>query len=359
MIFIFGFGKKAAKPTFKQRVAEFWDWYPQVADRFYRTIEAGQCEGLAGEVSKFADKTLPRMSWVFGPGENGGHSFTLTGEGDVPRQLLAEYWLSRAPQIPKWTFYAARQPSPTEKLQDIAIRVSDHDQIDADSMLLQTTVDEEAKVVDLIAWHPLFEHLPEEHHFQILFLLLDEALGEFGTQTWIGDIKIEPLPEGGTTRKLIELPQFLQQVAAYHEWEKLSPLESYTLYEVPEQSNSPRGDTVVGTSCIPRVVFELLENGGKLSEDPLAETGAEFVYIAIDGDVFPSGKQSDVRGNIEDALHEALEKSLCGRTLGGAFGLNESYIDIILFDGPEGRQIIEATLEELQLRGRAEIRSFV
>ncbi len=63
--------------SFKDRVAEFWGWYASVADRFFQEIEAGQCANLTTEVRRQCDKLLPALSWVFGPGENGGHSFTL------------------------------------------------------------------------------------------------------------------------------------------------------------------------------------------------------------------------------------------------------------------------------------------
>src|SRR5688572_1960039 len=98
-------------PTFKERTEAFWDWYAGVAARFYETIEAGNCEVLAKEVGKKVNELLPGFAWVFGPGEGGvGHSFTLSGDGDPHKQLLALYWRSRAPQIPGWTFYPSRQP---------------------------------------------------------------------------------------------------------------------------------------------------------------------------------------------------------------------------------------------------------
>lgn len=344
--------------TFKERVDRFWDWLPQVAGRFFETIESGRCEDLLPEVSEMMDETLPGLAWVFGPGENGGHSFTVSGEGVVAKQLLAEYWRSRAPEVPHWTFYASRQPSPPEKLKDFAIGVGDHERIDFETVLTRTSVDEEAQAIHLSAWHPAFERLPEEHHPQVLFLLLDEALGEFGTEMWLGEIQVEPIAPGNDTRPLVELPAFVRQVSDYYQWEKLPPLRSYSLFEVSEQSNCRRGDTVVGTTCIPDLVFEFLENDGELSEDPLEGTGAEFAYVAIDGSVFPEGEQTDVRANIEDALTDALEREGSGRTLGGAFGIDESYIDLILFDGDRSRQIVENVLRELQLHGRSRIESF-
>jgi hypothetical protein len=349
---------KTRSVTFKEQVGRFWNWYSQVADRLFETIERGRCQDLVAEVSELMEETLPQLAWVFGPGEGGGHSFTVSGEGVVAKQLLAEYWQSRAPQIPNWTFYASRQPSPPEKLKSFAIRVGDEAQVDFDSLLVKTSVDEEAQVVNIVAWHPALKHVPEEHHFQILFLLLDEALGEFGTQTWLGEIHIEPIAQGKDTRPLVELPAFVRHVNEFYKWDKLPPLRSYTLYEAPEQTDARRGDTVVGTTCIPDLIFEFLENGGELPEDPLDGTGAEFAYVVIDGSVFPEGSQTDVRGNIEDALADALESELSGRTLGGAFGIDESYIDLILFDGDRSRMIVQEVLNSLQLSGRSRIEDF-
>jgi hypothetical protein len=76
--------------TFKQRVEAFWTWYAEVADRFYQTIDDNQSSSLTDEVCAKVDELLPGMAWVFGPGEDGkGHSFTLSGEGILPKQLLA------------------------------------------------------------------------------------------------------------------------------------------------------------------------------------------------------------------------------------------------------------------------------
>lgn len=344
--------------TFKTRVADFWDWYQEVAERFYHTIEEGRCGDLAEEVSGFMDGKLPGLYWVFGPGEGGGHSFTVTGEGQVAKQLLAEYWQQCAPELPNWTFYASRQPCDPSRLTDIAIRVGEEEQVDVEGMLVKTDIDEERKAIDIIAWHPTLDAVPEEHHAQILFLLLDEVLGEFGTQMWLGEIKIQPFEPDKLTRPLLELPTFIQQLKEYHGWNPLPPLQSYTLYELPKTLDSRRGDTVVGTTGIANIVFDFLENDGVLPEDPYEGLGAELVYLAIDGSVFPDNEQSEVRGNIEDAVHLALQAEQSGRSLGGAFGIHESYIDLLLLDGSRSRDVVEATLDELQLSGRSRIESF-
>jgi hypothetical protein len=345
--------------TFKNRVTKFWDWYPRVAARLAAAIQQDHGDDLTSEIGDFMQQTLPNLSWVVGTGENEGHSFTLTGEGYKPKQLLAEYWHSRAVEIPNWTFYGSRQPTPSEQFKGMAIRVGEQEEVDVETFMLKTSVDNDTRVIHLVAWHPALKHVPEEHHIQILFLLLDEALGEFGTQTRLGEIKVEPITASEATRMLSELPEFVKQVADYHAWEYLSPLEAYTGYEVNSQSDSRRGDTVVGTTCIPDTVFEFLDNDGKLQEDPFEGIGAEFAYIAMDASIFPDGGQVDVRSNIENAVNDALESESSGRTLGGAFGTDHSYIDLLIFDGDNSRQIVRDTLDRLQLQNRSRIESFL
>ena len=355
---VFGFGKSSCETTFKDRVTAFWDWFPGVADRFFETIEAGRCRDLTTEVDDFMQTTLPHLGWVFGSGENGGHAFTVTGEGQVAKQLLAEYWHSRAVEIPNWTFYGSRQPTPAENLNNLAIAIGEQEEVDVETLTLKTSVDDESQTIDIIAWHPALERVPQEHHYQILFLLLDEVLGEFGTQTWLGDISIEPIAPHEKNKSLAELPEFIRQVSNYHKWDKLPPLKSYSLYQVSNQTTSRRGDTVVGTTGIPNIIFRFLENDGTLPEDPFEGTGAALAYVAMDSSVFPDGGQSEARGEIEDALSDALENEWSGRTLGGAFGTRESYIDLLLLDGTNSQQIVQETLNQLQLNGRSRIETF-
>lgn len=355
------FWKKKSKQTFRERVDEFWNWFPTVATRYQDLLLDKRGNEVVADAGRKLDKLLPGICWGFGiqnPDQR-SVSFNLTGEGQIGKQLLAEYWLSQEVEIPGWTFFGSRQPSTPDSLKDMQIAFGEEQSVDADSFLIRTSVDDEAQKIDIAAWHPTYASLGEEHHLPILFLFLDEALGEFGTDTWLGEIKIDSTVPEGETRLLTELPKFIDSIQQYHHWEKLSPLESYTGYEASEQSSSRRGDTVVGTTCVPNVLMEFLNNNGRLPDDPLPGTGAEFVYIAIDASVFSDGQQVDVRANIEDTIDSALRSQTAGRSLGGAFGINESYIEFLILDGENSRRIIQDTLKELQLGGRSRLETFL
>lgn len=352
---VFGFGKKQPLKTFKVRVTEFWDWFPKNAESLFQMIEAGETELLKDTVVPFMHETMPELAWVFGPGESGGHSFTVSGEGNLPKQLLAEFWLSLAPDVPRWTFHASRQPSSETQLAEMSVELRGGEAVSTTELLIHTNVEAESEQIDVTCWHPAFANLAEEDRYQILFLFLDEALGEFGTETWLGEIVVEPFDSDQNTISLDKLPTKIEQVKAYYKWEKFSPLQTYSVYEVSQQGNGPRGDTLFGSTSVPKVVMEFMERKGKLKDYSLKGTGASFAYLAIDGSVFPDGQQVDVRSNIEAAIGDALENENSGRVLGGAFGLSQSYIDLILFDGDTSEEIVNKMLCQLQLENRAKL----
>jgi hypothetical protein len=340
--------------TFKERVESFWHWYASVADQFYQTIERGQCTDLAPEVSAKVDELLPGFAWVFGPGAGGaGHSFTISGEGVLHRQLLALYCVSRAPQLDGWTFYPARQPG---KIEGIRMEFQG-EKFDPLEFWLTPSVDSESETVNLTVWHPLVPKLGPQALYSPLFLFLDEVLGEFGTGQWLGEINI------GNQRltdaiPLKELPMFIQQVQADTSWNKLPPGESVTLYE-PKTQNATllRGDILVGQTANLNLIQDYLQSGGQL-DDPLAGTGADYVFVAFPASFLPEGKQSEARGAIEDALESVLTEAHSGRLLGGAFGQEYAYLDLLLFDGQRSLDLVTQALREQNLPSGTAIHFF-
>jgi hypothetical protein len=187
-----GFGAMHTQPTFKARVEHFWHWYAQVAERFYKMLENDNDEDVVAETSDKVDELFPGFAWVYGPGEAGlgepGRSFTLSGEGLLQIQLLALYWLSRAPVLEGWTFYASRQPSAPEIIETMRINFEGQE-LDPLEFWLTPTADDEEEKVNLTVWHPLYAGVPEnEARVGAFWVFLDEVLGEYGTSQWIGQV---------------------------------------------------------------------------------------------------------------------------------------------------------------------------
>jgi len=351
---MFSIFKKQEPPTFKQRVERFWNWYTEAAPKIYRTIEERKSAGLAAEVSEKVAALGHSFAWVFGPGKGGGHSFTLSGEGVLQYQLLTQYWLSRAPRIEGWTFYAERQPG---SIKGVRMKIGDLD-FDPIEFWLTPMVNAEAEKIDLTVWHPLFDKLPGQNDkLRPLFLFLDEVLGEFGTGQWIGEINLndKQLPD---SIPLSELSGFIEDLQKTKGWIKLPPGLAMTLYHCENpHTQFLRGDILIGQAAQPQLINEYLKAHGKL-KDPLAGTGADYVFVTFPVGILPKGKQVDARGAIEDALNDALESAHSGRVLGGALGSKFGYVDLLIYDGSASLEIIRRILIEQNLPSGTAINFF-
>jgi len=328
--------------TFNERVDAFWSWFHTQAPRFRDTINAGKCATLADEISPRIDELLPGFSWVFGKGtEPGKHSFTLSGEGVIHRQLLALQWLARAPSIEHWTFHAARQAGP------ISGHVIELDElrIDPKAIWVTPSIDTEGERVDLTVWHPEWERIDASRRTTITFLFLDEALGEYGTGWWIGAIEFGK-HKLAQSFPLEELPGFTAKLAADKGWKKYPPGGVWTLYRTREsQGDFPRADVLTQNTCVPRLFVDFMESAGDY-EDPIKGTGADYVYLSLDKAHLPEGGEIARRGEIEDAIDAALTRTQSGRFIGGAMGRERAYCDVLIFDGQRSLDTLRLVLRE-------------
>ena len=211
--------------TLKQRVDGFWTWFAENAARFYETIEDKRCGDLTEEMSDAIDRWLTGMAWVFGPGpDRQGHSFTLSGEGIVAKQFIADYWQSRAPNLTGWTFYSSRQPS--EDGGSIVLELDEgKESFKPIEFWVSPYIDDQEEKIDIAVWHPSIQRLPERPRMMALFLILDELLGEHGTVNWIGEIKFseERLKD---SIPIEELKELIAEIEVEKGWKKYPRLKS-------------------------------------------------------------------------------------------------------------------------------------
>ena len=362
---MFGWGKKSVSAsnsnTFKMRIDEFWRWFSANADNFHAQLSNNACDVIVPDVEKKLNDLFPDLAWVFGPGDaENKHSFTLTGEGFMPKQLLAYQWYQQAPDLPGWNFYPAKQPTDPERLRGIAIQLRGGKQLDADKLTIASQFDSERNVFDITCSHPEFQGMQDEERDFLLMLLLDEALGEFGVAQYIGAIEFGPPPNNSKSMSLVEFPIYLEHARKYHDWEPRSIMNSYTLYELPTQNTKrPRGDSIGGTSLIPEIVGEYIERGKPLELDSLKKLGAEIAYLQFQTSNLDADQLVDSRSRIEDAINETLESHQSGRTLGGGIGTQNSYIDLLLTDGAHSRELVLQTVKQFGLHGKVIIETML
>jgi len=322
--------KSPIRTSFRQNVTMFWDWYAQRADRFLETIDAGRCEDLTPEITAAVDEYLPCLAWEFGPAAAGqtGRSFTLSPEGNPHRRFLSEHCVAQAPKLPGWTFYASRQPSPSFSANDVFQMHGE--EIRSGEIWVTAHPQQDHQLINLSAWHPSFERLPEKSAYQIVFILLDDALGEDTVEHQIGDVHIRNNKLAGSL-PIHELREEVEKIN--RNWEQPAPINCYRSYQLPEPSDEfPRADTIAGSTRHHRLINEFLLNEGKLDEDPFVGTGAVLAYVSIPTSALPRGDEARGRGELEDAVIASLERRGQGELIGGAIGVIYSYIDLLIYD---------------------------
>ncbi len=352
------FKKKTPQPkesTYKQKVIDFWDWYSVNAARLYEALDQGQSSTLVDEISDRVSLLSPSLGWVFGPGPDGdGHSFTITPEGDPHRSFLTNSWAEMAPELQGWTFYPNRQPSTDITGQSIVI----HDEkFKPEEFWITPTINAENENIDIIAWHPLFKDLPENQMFRILFLWLDEVLGEQGTNDWIGAINFKD-----TNLKqafpITELGEFVEGVCTDNEWKTKAPGKMFSVYKMDEtRSGFLRADIFSGCSSHMRLMNEHLSSKGNM-DDPLEGSGASFVFLSFNKTYLKKGDEVNMRGDIEECLDEVLLRNQSGQCIGGAIGTENAYIDLLILDGADSLALIREALTSFELPEGCAIYSF-
>jgi hypothetical protein len=200
--------------------------------------------------------------------------------------------------------------------------------------------------------------VPEnEARLGAFMVFLDEILGEYGTSEWIGTVTPSD-KQLADAIPLTELPGFIKRLESEKGWQKLLPGEGCTAYQREDPQNRyPRDDVFVGSTVLYDLILDYYDAEGDL-EDPLAGTGADYVFVSMDAQWFPEGQQMETRDVIENALAEALKSGQTGRVLGGAFGTHFVYLDLMLFDGQNSIRVIEQVLREQNLPGGTAINFF-
>ena len=157
---------------------------------------------------------------------------------------------------------------------------------------------------------------------------------------------------------MIQLPAYIDALWLEKGWSELSPLETYSGYGSEPSEGFERADTVAGYTCVPQVVLGYLNNRGALEEDPVEGTGAEYLYVKIldCGTEFQEDPLK-YRTAIEDEISKRLIGG--GYVVGGATGTDNSYVDVVIFDGNRSLAAIDEALGKMHLNGKYEIKPFV
>jgi hypothetical protein len=299
----------------------------------------------------------PKIMWEYGPAvRSDGHRLVLTPESAHELRPLVAKILERAPSLPGWEFYDARLP---EVLESTKATVRGRASYDIGDFLVRASVSDK-RLIDLCFYSPRIESAEDEQAFNAAFVATETLLGEHCLDRWVVTIEISPLTGRDVPRHAIKLDRLKGTVDAavesirdqlpprpHHEWAEEAEWTMWKLEPEPADDFPGQADLFVGKSPNPAMWIAAHSDRPFYSER-FTRCGETFCYLKVDGAEGLDDSAFADKGDIEDALDEALIPRGLSCQVGGGMGLRYAYIDLALTDVPAA---ITAIRERLQAGG--------
>lgn len=323
---------------FRVRTREAWDAF-LAGEEELRALLDQKDRGAVSEqlVTKCAEFLSPAFANpAFELGHNGEkYELILTPEGDRTRLFQLAYFQKRAPEalLDKWNILVGRTRSKQFGLRMYGQEVTLED--------VQAWVEEtEDGGLGLRLYCEKLASLKKEDEnqvYNILSILLDQALGELAAMRYVGYLDILDTPEAGEYVTLDKLAGFVTEKINPFGWERAddpeAACERYTAYKgkpSQEEDWALRQDVFAGVTCCVPLINAYFQ-GDDYYMDRLHQDGVVpgFFYYPLDG-----VDQKDFL-NLRDKMEEAI-LGRCGEDVatftGGATGTALGYLDFIAWD---------------------------
>lgn len=189
-----GFRARAATPE-----QAFWAWF-QNNDAALFDFEKDQ-EKIFDRLNREMNKVNPTLTFEFGPKQNGRRDFVISADGIKAAFPAVEALYAAAPTLPHWKIIKFR---PRRKPMDI-----EYQGVSVKASTVRVHLEVNGGMAGLTVYIPGYS--PDNKAFlAINYLLLDQALGEYDVETYVGEIRVEASPyPGEETLSLEELPAAL------------------------------------------------------------------------------------------------------------------------------------------------------
>jgi hypothetical protein len=192
-ISIFGFQTSRATPE-----QTFWKWF-EANDNMLYEFEKDQ-DRTFEKLKAQLNKINPNLTFEFGPRQNGVREFVISADGIKAAFPAVKSLFAAAPSLPHWKFIEFR---PRREPMDISFGDTT---IKGDSVKVK--MERAGDLVDLDVYVPGYSQAAHKAYFGAVFLMLDQALGEYDVETRVGRIQVEPAGSAtGQTYSLKDLPQ--------------------------------------------------------------------------------------------------------------------------------------------------------
>lgn len=341
-------------PSFKERAARFVAALEAAAPAIRTAFDRREPSAVAPRIQAAVDLLIPDLAWTLCPGRSDDRlGLALSPEGDRHVRLVTGWVAERHPQIGELDLFPSKPPNPAADSWTLGI--DDHE-LRAGEFRVAAQVDAAHAAVDVRLHHPAFARCEERTRSWAAFLWLDEALGEDLVMRGIGTIDTSAEPAGddtvGANQLRARVRALVQEIGGDPD---LPPAGSYSMIRIPDgtaRDGAFRADARFGTTRFLPLLSLWIDPG---AVDPLARVGAGYAAVAFPLDRLEEGHAAEQRGEVEDALDDALRRSDSGEVLGGLFGPNRAYVDLLMVDPDGAEDAVRAALASCARVAEAEL----
>ena len=191
----FFFGSRLAKAAPEDN---FWKWFSSNESTLY-DFDKNQ-EAIFNSLSIELHKVNPNLTFEFSPKIDGHREFVISADGIRDAFPAVEALYAKAPVLPRWKFIKFRQRHDPSDITYGGITIEARK-----VRVLIVREDQRAKLTIYVQGYSQAQH---KAYAPIVFLLLDQALGEYDVETNVGQIQIKSVTDAPTnTCTLAELPK--------------------------------------------------------------------------------------------------------------------------------------------------------
>ena len=190
-----------------ETIATFWAAWPDIR----KTLEQDLDEGEYGEGTELLTDAVEAihadLEWELREGRQAATALCLSS-GDPRLRPLAQRWVDAAPAADdRWEFHPARTPVGPEVFKIDGL------EIDPTEAQFSAELDPDAEHLSVVVAHPEFRGLDDANRFQATFRMVDDLLGEDGTEMWIGSVDATPIVPHHAS-PLTDLPRMVEELSA-------------------------------------------------------------------------------------------------------------------------------------------------
>ena len=294
-----------------EAIALFWETWQEIRGLLESDLEASTygegTEALTDAVEAINDD----LEWEVRDGHTARHALCLSS-GDPGLRHITQRWVDSAPQSDAtWEFHPARTAIEPEVFEIDGL------DIDPAQASFFAEVDPDAEHLSITVSHPEFRGLDEANRFQATFRMIDDLLGEDGTEMWIGSVDATPVVPHGAA-PLTDLPRVVDELVA------TATGERWVVFEDEDPADPSSLDINLAVKRLDHVYATDYVSANLHFEDP-------------DGRAVPTEDQADQLNALEDELLAAIGE----RGVAFARGLFPGILVLHLYVEPGATPIAE------------------